>query len=136
RDAHCRVVGHVAEQIGGLGTLVAAGSLRCEGLAPATNAGTILFWGLNADAGARVVSVGTLMPLNRQDSFDLARFRLGAAARFVPTQTRVGTVDGTLNRIAARIRGGLHAATSSLPSAQPGMLDGFASGDTAGMHRA
>jgi ComEC/Rec2-related protein len=125
----CVVAATVVEHAGGLGTLVSVHWVVCEGHAPVLGAGAVMLDKEVGSAGGRVVGEGWLLPLG-DDSFDAARRRLGAAASFdAPRLALAPPPPGPL-RVAARVRSGLVAATSSLDGRRAALLRGLTIGDT------
>jgi ComEC/Rec2-related protein len=131
----CRLRGHVLEQAGGLGTLIAVDEAECEGRGRVSNAGVVVADILSADAGARVNATGWLVPL-RDDSFDRARKRLGAGASLNSIEVDLGRVDGPLHKTAAALRNSLRSATESMDRDRAALLRGLAIGDTSEMSAA
>jgi ComEC/Rec2-related protein len=132
RAPRCHIDGRVAEQLGGLGTLIVIDRATCPGVAVIRSAGPVAADLPSATAGARVEADGWLMPL-RDDRFDTQRRRLGAVANFQTSDVNIGRVDGAVATAASTIRTSLHAAASSLAPAHAALLRGLVIGDTAGM---
>ena len=135
RIPHCRMTGRVAEQMGGLGTLVVIDAIDCGELGRLRNAGTAAVDLAGADPGASLSADGWLLPLGLSD-FDLARRRLGAAAALRLSKSSIGPVESTPQRFAALVRSGLRTATETLPADRAALVRGLAVGDTGGMSAA
>jgi competence protein ComEC len=127
----CDLEGHVLEQIGGLGTLVSARRLRCQG-STIEHGGEVVLDVPEADAGARINATGWLLPLTG-DGYDQARRRAGADAAFDASEVEVGEVTGPLHRISATIRASLRRATVHLEPAAGALVRGLTIGDTRGL---
>jgi competence protein ComEC len=124
----CHVSGAVLEQLGGLGTLVAATRAVCEGFPTVEDAGVVVLDATGADPGAAVSATGWLLPLGR-DEFDIQRARLGAHARLDVREINLGPVRGPVPALAARIRRGLRGATAALEPRSAAIVRGLAIGD-------
>jgi competence protein ComEC len=132
RVPSCRVDGRVAEQIGGLGTLIALDNIRCEGWHDLMRPGLVVADAAEVDPGAAISGSGWIVPLG-DDPFDRQRMRLGAAARFDAVELRVGDIDSPIAAVAARVRHGLRDATSEIDGSTGGILRGLAVGDVTGI---
>jgi competence protein ComEC len=130
--AHCEVRGRVLEQAGGLGTLIVVDVIACDGYAEVEDAGTVISDVPRADPGARIRMTGWMVPLG-DDSFDVARRRLGADATFEARAVELGPVSGIFNRAAAGFRRSLRTATSSLDLERASLARGLSIGDTVAM---
>lgn len=128
----CGITGHILEEIGGLGTLVAVDSARCTGFAPVASAGVVVVDGAPADAGSQVRAEGWLVPLG-DDSFDVARKRAGAHASFDPYDLSHVPPRGGPMAVAASVRAGLRSATSAMAHRRAALVQGLAIGDTGGL---
>ncbi|MEA2485882.1 MAG: competence protein ComEC [Actinomycetota bacterium] len=127
--AHCQITGRVLEDQGALGTLVAILHAGCDGYAPISDPGTVMFPTRVADPGATVSASGTLVPL-REDPFDLARRRAGASGLFDPDSSRTTPATSLPLHLASAIRNGLLNATQSLQPPRRGLVRGLTIGDT------
>lgn len=123
----CEVTGRVAEQLGGLGTLVAVDRANCDGTV-VDHPGTVVLDAPDASPGAGFIATGWMVPL-RHDRFDTQRRRLGAHARFAAQKFELGPIDAPVPAVVARIRGGLRDATSILEARPAGLLRGLTIGD-------
>jgi ComEC/Rec2-related protein len=132
RAPRCHIEGRVAEQLGGLGTLIVVERATCPGVAVIRSAGAVAADLPSATAGARVEADGWLMPL-RGDRFDTQRRRLGAVAKLQISDVVIGRVTGIVATAASTIRAGLQAASSGLAPPHAALLRGLVIGDTAGM---
>jgi competence protein ComEC len=127
----CDLEGHVLEQIGGLGTLVSASWLRCQGTT-IEHGGEVVMALPAADAGAGIRAKGWLVPLT-EDGYDRARRRAGADALFDASETEVGEVGGGVHRISASLRASVRRATGRLEPAAGALVRGLTIGDTSGL---
>jgi competence protein ComEC len=124
----CRFDARVMEAEGGLGTLTAIETLRCDDGTTITDPG--LVW-LDADAppGARVSGEGWMVPLGT-DGFGRARRRYGAGAELAARDVHVAPPDKGWAGVAQRLRLGLVAATSAMSPRRAALLAGLTTGDT------
>ena len=132
RVPRCHIEGRVAEQLGGLGTLIVIERATCPGVAVVRSAGPVAADLPSATAGAEIEAEGWLMPL-RGDRFDTQRRRLGAVAKLQISDVVIGRVTGIVATAASTIRAGLQAASSGLAPAHAALLSGLVIGDTAAM---
>jgi competence protein ComEC len=95
------------------------------------DAGVLVLDGDVGDAGSPIEARGWLLPL-RDDTFDLARARLGANAYFDVATLHLSRPDAPLLAAAALIKSGLLRATSRLDKPQASLLQGLTIGDTEG----
>jgi len=121
------------EHAGGLGSLVSADLLSCEGFTPGRRAGVVVIEPSDIDAGAMVSATGWLVPLQAGDSFDEARRGLGAHSAFhVDEIDQVASPRG-LYGVASDVRSGLDRATAGMDPDRAGLLSGLSTGDTTGV---
>lgn len=129
----CELTGRVLEHAGGLGTLLAADRIECEGVAPVDRAGVVVVEPARVDAGAVVHSTGWLVGLRGDDTFDEARRRLGAQAAFHMEDIETRATPPGLHRLASSVRAGLERATSKMDRNRAGLLAGLTTGETSSM---
>jgi competence protein ComEC len=133
RIPHCELRGRLLEHAGGLGSLVSADLVSCEGFTSGQRAGVVVIEPSEVDAGALVSATGWLIPLRADDSFDDARRGLGAHSAFhVDDIEQVQTPRG-LYGIASDVRAGLDRATAGMDPERAGLLSGLSTGDTTGI---
>jgi hypothetical protein len=113
---HCELRGRVLEHAGGLGSLISADLLACDGFAPGQRAGVVVVEPSEVDAGAMVTSTGWLVPLRADDTYDGARRVLGADSAFHIDEIEVLEGPIGLHGVAARVRAGLDRATTGMDS--------------------
>jgi competence protein ComEC len=130
---HCELRGRVLEHAGGLGSLVSADVVACDGFASGRRAGVVVVEPSEVDAGATVTATGWLVPLRADDTFDDARRALGADSAFHVGEMEVLGGPSGLHAVAARVRAGLDRATAGMDSPRAGLLSGLTTGDTSGM---
>jgi competence protein ComEC len=124
----CEVKGRIVEQLGGLGTMVALERAECTGSALLQRPGNVVLDAPAAHPGAEMTAAGWLVPLGG-GPFDTQRRRLGALAAFDADELNIGRVSGFLPTVAARIRGGLRAATATMDEKTAAILRGLSIGD-------
>lgn len=127
--ADCRIEGRVLESTGGLGTFVALDRASCDNVTY-LDAGVAVA-DLPAPAGAGFTGRAWIVPLG-DEGFALARRRAGARAELAIREVRVAPPAG-LFAAAERVRDGLADATSTLGTAEGGLLRGLTIGDTEGI---
>jgi competence protein ComEC len=133
RVPHCELRGRLLEHAGGLGSLVSADLLSCEGFTPGHSAGVVVIEPSDVEAGATVSSTGWLVRLQTGDSFDDARRGLGAHSAFhIDEIEQVGSPRG-LYGVASHVRAGLDRATAGMEPERAGLLSGLSTGDTTGI---
>ena len=124
----CAIQATVAEQAGGLGTLLRVDRLSCGDVAYASP-GVVVVDELEGEPGALVMGEGWLVPFTA-DPFDQARLRTGAGAVFHPTELdEISPPRGVL-RLAAGYRSSLVASTQDLDARSAALLRGLTIGDT------
>ncbi|MDQ3771900.1 MAG: ComEC/Rec2 family competence protein [Actinomycetota bacterium] len=133
RIPFCTVTGRLLEHGSGLGSLVTAEAVSCDGYAPGVEAGVVVVEPSDVDPGSSIMLTGWLLPLRTDDRFDQARRRLGAHAAFHAEETRTTDAPGGLHGLAAGVRAGLERATSGMEAERAGLLSGLTTGDTSGM---
>lgn len=125
----CDLRGAVLEHSGGLGTLVSADVLTCDGSATLADMGPVIMEGTVGQPGGTVVARGLLAPL-RDDPFDMARRRLGARTMLHARDVTTAPPSGGPHLVAARVRMGLTRATEPLDESTGALLRGLTIGDT------
>jgi competence protein ComEC len=133
RIPHCELRGRLLEHAGGLGTLVSADLLSCEGFTPGRNAGVVVIEPSEVEAGAIVSASGWLVPLQAGDSFDEARRGLGAHSAFHVDEIEQVASPRGLYGVASDVRAGLDRATTGMDPERAGLLSGLSTGDTTGV---
>ncbi|HZK51028.1 MAG TPA: ComEC/Rec2 family competence protein, partial [Actinomycetota bacterium] len=133
RIPHCELSGRLIEHAGGLGSLVSADLVNCDGYAAGREAGIVVVEPSEFDSGAVVNVTGWLIPLRADDTFDEARRRLGAHAAFHVEEIEQREPPGGLHGLAAGVRAGLDSATAGMDSERAALLSGLTTGDTTGM---
>ncbi len=133
RIPHCELSGRLIEHAGGLGSLVSADLVDCDGFAPGRDAGVVVVDPSQIDSGAIVSATGWLIPLRTDDTFDEARRRLGAHTAFHAEAIEALEGPGGLHGLAAAVRAGLDRATAGMDPERAGLLSGLTTGDTTGM---
>jgi competence protein ComEC len=133
RIPRCELKGRLLEHAGGLGSLVSADLLKCEGFVPGRAAGVVVIEPSDVSAGSLVVATGWLVPLRADDTFDNARRALGAHGAF-----RIDEIDQRagprgLHSVASGVREGLGSATAGMDQERAGLLSGLTTGDTTSM---
>lgn len=129
----CEVTGRTLEEAGGLGLLASLDRVDC-GDVVADRAGVVFLDDVALAPGRRFEATGWLIPL-RDDGFDLARRRAGAAAAFAATHARDAGPSGAVHALAHRVRTGLAGAVAPL-GRSGALLRGLTIGDTAGIDAA
>ena len=127
----CDLRGAVLEHSGGLGTLVSADLLECDGFVTLADMGPVVIEGTVGQPGGTVEARGLLAPL-RDDPFDVARRRLGAGSMLHARDVTTAPPSGGPHLIAARVRVGLTQATAPLDESTGALLRGLTIGDTSG----
>ena len=128
----CDLRGTVLEHSGGLGTLVSADLLDCEGSVTLVEMGPVVMEGTVGQPGGTAVARGLLAPL-RDDPFDMARRRLGARTMLHARDVATAPPSGGPHLVAARVRAGLTGATDPLDESTGALLRGLTIGDTSGL---
>ncbi|MGH2750432.1 MAG: ComEC/Rec2 family competence protein [Actinomycetota bacterium] len=133
RVPRCAIEGRLLEHAGGLGSLVAAEVVTCEGYATGRRAGVLVIDPPEQDPGAAIGITGWLLPLRRGDRFDDARRRLGAHAGFHVEEADTIEMPEGLHAVAAEVRAGLARSSEGMEAERAGLLSGLTTGDTTGM---
>ena len=133
RIPHCELRGKLLEHAGGLGSLVSADLVTCDGFAPGHEVGVVVVEPSEVDAGAIVMATGWLIPLRTGDTFDDARRELGAHSAFHIEGIEQLEAPRGLHGVASDVRAGLDRATSGMDPERAGLLSGLTTGDTRGM---
>ncbi|MPZ90871.1 MAG: hypothetical protein GEU68_04440 [Actinobacteria bacterium] len=133
RIPHCELTGRLIEHAGGLGSLVSADLVNCDGFAPGRDAGVVVVDPSEIDSGAIVNAAGWLIPLRIDDTFDEARRRLGAHTAFHVEEIEQRVAPRGLHALAADVRAGLDRGTAGMDPERAGLLSGLTTGDTTGM---
>lgn len=133
RVPHCELTGRLIEHAGGLGSLVSADLVNCDGFAPGRDAGVVVVEPSEIDAGAIVSATGWLIALRTDDTFDEARRRLGAHTAMHVEEIEQREAPRGLFGLAAGVRAGLDRATAGMDLERAGLLSGLTTGDTTGM---
>ena len=133
RIPRCELKGRLLEHAGGLGSLVSADLLECEGFVPGRAAGVVVIEPSDVAAGSVVIATGWLLPLRADDTFDNARRALGAHAAFRIDEIDEQAAPRGLHAVASGVREGLVRATTGMDRERAGLLSGLTTGDTTGM---
>lgn len=133
RIPHCELRGRLLEHSGGLGSLVSADLVTCDGFASGRDAGVVVVEPSEVDAGAIVIATGWLVPLRAGDTFDDARRELGAHSAFQIDEIERLEAPRGLHGVASEVRDGLDRATTGMDPERAGLLAGLTTGDTSGM---
>ena len=133
RVPHCELTGRLIEHVGGLGSLVSADLVNCDGFAAGRDSGVVVVEPSEIDSGSIVYATGWLIPLRAEDTFDEARRRLGARASFQVELLEQSEAPRGLHGLAAGVRAGLDRSTSEMDPERAGLLAGLTTGDTTGM---
>lgn len=133
RVPHCELTGRLLEHAGGLGSLVSADLVACDGFATGHDAGIVVVEPSEVDSGAIVNATGWLIPLRTDDTFDEARRRLGAHVGFHVEDIEAREPPSGLHGLAADVRAGLDRATAGMDPERAALLAGLTTGDTTGM---
>ena len=131
---HCSVEAIVAEQAGGLGTLLRVDRLVC-GERTVEEAGTVVTDEIERSPGTIVTAEGWILPFT-EEGFDRARARTGAAAVFHARSLDVVGEPRGLLRAAAAFRESLVRSVEGLEPRRAGLLRGLTIGDTSGIDEA
>ena len=132
---HCVIEGRIAEQTGGLGTLVSVDEAMCAGHPGVRNAGVVIVDELDLHPGTSIVAEGWLMSFGT-DRWDRARARTRADAAFAAKDVRrVAAPNGVL-AVAASVRTSLMRATEDLDLRHAALIRGLTIGDTSDMDEA
>lgn len=128
----CAIEGRVAEQAGGLGTLVSVDRVSCTNAPEVIDAGLVIIDELDFDPGTVVVAEGWLIGFG-SDEWDRARARTKAQAAFEAKEVeRVAPPAGVLG-LAASVRNSLVRATGDLEIRRAALIRGLTIGDTSDM---
>ena len=130
---HCELRGRLLEHSGGLGSLVSADLVTCDGFASGHEAGVVVVEPSDVDAGAKVIATGWLVPLRADDTFDDARRDLGAHSAFHIDEIEELEAPRGLHGLASDVRAGLDRATAHMDPERAGLLSGLTTGDTSSM---
>ena len=133
RIPRCELKGRLLEHAGGLGSLLSADLLTCQGFAPGREAGVVVIEPSEIAAGSLVVATGWLVPLRADDTFDDARRALGAHSEFDVDEIEQQAAPRGLHGVASGVRDGLERATAGMDQERAGLLSGLTTGDTTGM---
>jgi competence protein ComEC len=126
----CKLSGTVTEA-SSLGTFARVRVAECEGVESIGDPGTVVIAGEEVDAGERFSASGFLTPLRDEDSFDVARSRMGADALFTARDVRLASASG-LPRLALGFQRSLQRASDALSPRTAAMLLGLTVGETSG----
>lgn len=127
--ARCEVTGVLREHLGDNSTLAGVELARCSGHPPIDHLGALAFPRLEADAGTVFRAEGWILPLD-DEGFEGYLARSGALARFHPSDVFMGGIPSPPMAAAARVKGGLRDAVSSLEPRTGALLMGLTIGDT------
>jgi competence protein ComEC len=130
---HCELTGRLIEHAGGLGSLVSADLVDCEGFSPGREAGVVVIEPIEIDPGSIVHASGWIMPLRADDTFDEARRRLGGQSAFHIERIEQREPPRGLHGVAAAVRRGLDRSTQLMEAERAGLLTGLTTGDTSGL---
>jgi competence protein ComEC len=130
---HCELTGRLLEHAGGLGSLVSADLVSCDGFSPGRSAGVVVVEPTEIDPGAIVNATGWILPLQEGDPFDEARRRLGAQSAFHIEAIDVREPPRGLHGVAAAVRRGLDRSAHRMDAERAGLLAGLTTGDTTGL---
>ena len=133
RIPRCELKGRLLEHAGGLGSLVSADLLDCDGFVPGRAAGVVVIEPSDVAAGSVVIATGWLLPLRADDTFDNARRALGAHGAFRIDEIDEHAPPRGLHAVASGVREGLVRATTGMDRERAGLLSGLTTGDTTGM---
>ena len=129
---HCILLASVAEQAGGLGTLVSVDVAHCDEHLEVRDAGVVILDSLDLDIGTTLRAEGWLMPFSDEE-WDRARARTRAQAAFVASDVEPLAPPRGILGVASSVRRSLVTTTRDLDVRNAALIRGLTIGDTSDM---